>query len=169
MKGPSKLLAYACYGSGEFEGRRDLCLLKFLIRVSALTSLRHQRRAVHLRGARILSNFLTNVLPPRLLESALRAWNFVCLFCLPAFLSACLRPSPRRTLSNLLTHVLPRRLLECALSDWPPQTSRVRAKCLEHCVSLLSAWPPVCLCHGSHGHGGSHSRHQRGCNMRIGV
>ena len=90
MKGPSKLLAYACYGFGEFEGRRDLCLLKFLIRVSALTSLRHQRQALHLRGARILSNFLTNVLPPqtsRVCSTGLELCVFsVCLpSCLPVY------------------------------------------------------------------------------------
>ena len=154
---------------GEFEGRRDLCLLKFLIRVSALTSLRHQRRALNLRGARILNNFLTNVLPPqtfRVCSTGLELCVSLLSACFPVCLST---SSPRRTLSNLLTHVLPRRLLEYARSDWPPQTSRVRAKCLEYCVSLLSAWPPVCLCHGSRGHGGCHSRHQRGCNMRNDV
>ena len=115
----------------------------FLIGVSALTSLRHQRRALHLRGARILSNFLTNVLPPqtsRVCSTGLELCVSLLSACFPVCLST---SSPRRTLSNLLTHVLPRRLLECARSDWPPQTSRVRAKCLEHCVSLLSAWPPL--------------------------
>ena len=86
MKGPSKLLAYACYGFGEFEGRRDLCLLKFLIRVSALTSLRHQRRALNLRGARILSNFLTNVLPLSDFSSLLYGPGTLCVS------SVCLLP-----------------------------------------------------------------------------